>query len=148
MKYVKEFANGSQVVTQTLNGKTISTVSKDGKIQFIRAKSIERYTVGDKKIVTVKKAMKEMDDYDNTLRVTKLDKVYSQEGNLLGTRLCSRSGSVKYKELTCGNAQKNTYYDACDIRLTAAIDSDGIIVFDSKGLPKYNLSTAGLEKLV
>lgn len=149
MKYVKEFADGSKIATQTLNGKTIATVTKDGKIQLIRAKSIERYPVGDKNVVTIKEARR--DTQKRFDKFTVLDKVYSQEGNLLGTRRQVRreelGDTFVFKDLTIGNTRKRIHYNDSGIRESASY-GDGNIQFNPSGLPEYNLFTAGFEKLV
>ena len=149
MKYVKEFADGSKIATQTLNGKTITTVTKDGKIQLIRAKSIERYPVGDKNVVTIKEARR--DTQKRFDKFTVLDKVYSQEGNLLGTRRQVRreelGDTFVFKDLTIGNTCKRIHYNDSGIRESASYDN-GYIEFNPSGLPEYNVYTAGFEKLV
>ena len=150
MKYVKEFADGSKIATQRLNGKTITEVTKGGKRQFIRAKSVERYPVGDKNVVTIKKALRYTQDRFD--KFTVLDKVYSQKGNLLGKReqvrgLSSSGNAYDIKDLTCGNTSKKIRYNNSGIR-TYAESGDGRIEFNPSGLPQYNVFTAGFEKLV
>ncbi len=150
MKYVKNLADGRKIMTQTMNGKTSTAVfDSSGRMAEMRVKSIERYPVGDKNVITTKTAelFKDADNDINSCALNVIDKVYSQEGKLLGTRVRSRCGDRALvasepghyvKDLYSGNISKSIQYDN-GIR-TFAKSRDGIIKFDKKGLPDGILS--------
>lgn len=83
---IKEFGKGinyRKIMTQTLNGKTLTKViDKDGKVLVERAKVIEKNTVGDKKVIT-KKIAEELNGTNGHKYV--YDRVYSS-GELVGAR--------------------------------------------------------------
>ena len=85
-RLVRRFGEGKNlktVVTETLNGKTFTRVLDiHGNTILDRAKKIDRYDVGNKKVSTITKVSK--DEAALTRQVT--DRVYDGESRLLGTR--------------------------------------------------------------
>ena len=86
-RLVRRFGEGKnlkKVVTETLNGKTFTRVLDiHGNTILDRAKKIDRYDVGNKKVSTITKVSKKSPDW-LTKRIT--DRVYDGESKLLGTR--------------------------------------------------------------
>ncbi len=85
-RLVRRFGEGKNlktVVTETLNGKTFTRVlNSNGNTILDRAKKIDRYEVGNKKVSTITKVS--TDEAALTRQVT--DRVYDGESRLLGTR--------------------------------------------------------------
>ena len=85
-RLVRRFGEGPNlktVVTETLNGKTFTRVLDiHGNTILDRAKKIDRYEVGNKKVSTITKVSR--DEAALTRQVT--DRVYDGESRLLGTR--------------------------------------------------------------
>ena len=83
--FKKVLSNGKVVKTQTLNGITFTNVYDEaGNLLKTRAKKIERYNVGDKKVITTTVFEDGKSSY-NYAKIVK-DKVYTQEGKFLGSR--------------------------------------------------------------
>ena len=86
-RLVRQFGEGKSlktVVTETLNGKTFTKVlDSNGNTIFDRAKKIDRYEVGNKKVSTITKVS---DKSGHVLQKTVTDRVYNAESGLLGTR--------------------------------------------------------------
>ena len=170
--FKKVLSNGKLVKTQTLNGKTFTNVYDEaGNLLQIRAKKTERYNVGDKKVITttVFKEGKDRYDYGKIVK----DKVYTQEGVFLGSRIKSTAHFNVYempaeqfpkgmprvqradiamekgyytKTVEAGDIYKQTCYQN-GIREYSNTSYRGGIRFDEHGLPKFNLETNGMENL-
>ena len=169
----KVLSNGKVVRTQTLNGKTFTNVyDKAGELLITRAKKIERYNVGDKKVITTtvfKDNVQKPSDYSKIVK----DKVYTQEGVFLGSRIKSTSQPNVYdipegqslkgmrcvqradiamkkgyytKTVETGDIYKYTSYQN-GIREYSYTSHRGDIRFDAHGLPRWNLETNGIENL-
>ena len=86
-RLVRRFGEGPNlktVVTETLNGKTFTRVlNSNGNTILDRAKKIDRYDVGNKKVSTITK-VSEKPGSPRTKQVT--DRVYDGESRLLGIR--------------------------------------------------------------
>ncbi len=86
-RLVRNFGEGKNlktVITETLNGKTFTKVlNSDGNPIKDRAKKIDRYNVGNKKVSTITKVSK-APDFPLEKQVT--DRVYNAESGLLGIR--------------------------------------------------------------
>ncbi len=86
-RLVRKFGEGKnlrKVVTETLNGKTFTKVlDSNGNTILDRAKKIDRYEVGNKKVSTITKVS---DEPGHVLKKTVTDRVYNAESGLLGTR--------------------------------------------------------------
>ena len=95
---IKEFGQGAnyrKIMTQTLNGKTLTkVVDADGKILVERAKIIEKSTVGDKNVIT-KKIAEVLNGTEGHKSV--YDRVYSS-GNLVGARKVEQFSSNLFEE--------------------------------------------------
>ena len=172
--FKKVLANGKRVETQTLNGKTITNVYDEaGNLLKTRAKKIERYNVGDKKVITTTVFEGGKDCYDYA-KIVK-DKVYTQEGKFLGSRTKSAYKSNVYdipgsdpihreksrlkiadiamnmgyydKTLKAGDISKYTSYQNGIREFSNTSPHKGCINFNEHGLPKFNLETNGMENL-
>ena len=86
-RLVRQFGEGKnlrKVVTETLNGKTFTKVlDSNGNTILDRAKKIDRYEVGNKKVSTITKVS---DEPGHVLKKTVTDRVYNAESGLLGVR--------------------------------------------------------------
>ena len=88
----RTFANGTKFISQEINGKTYRQLfDKDGRQLVEQVKSIERFNVGNKKVINITKNTAYSDysnyyGYDNSI-LESTDKVYSKSGQLLGDRL-------------------------------------------------------------
>ena len=86
-RLVRQFGEGKnlrKVVTETLNGKTFTKVlDSNGNTILDRAKKIDRYEVGNKKVSTITKVS---DELGHVLKKTVTDRVYNAESGLLGVR--------------------------------------------------------------
>lgn len=86
-RLVRTFGEGKnlrKIVSECVDGKTYTRVlGEDGKILTDRVKMIERSTVGNKKISTITKVSKNSDD---EVSKSVYNRVYNQEGQLLGSR--------------------------------------------------------------
>ena len=86
-RLVRQFGEGKnlrKVVTETLNGKTFTKVlDSNGNTILGRAKKIDRYEVGNKKVSTITKVS---DEPGHALKKTVTDRVYNAESGLLGVR--------------------------------------------------------------
>ena len=86
-RLVRQFGEGKnlrKVVTETLNGKTFTKVlDSNGNTILDRAKKIDRYEVGNKKVSTITKVS---DKPGHVLKKTVTDRVYNAESGLLGIR--------------------------------------------------------------
>ncbi len=169
----KVLSNGKVVRTQTLNGKTFTNVYDEaGELLITRAKKIERYNVGDKKVITTtvfKDNVQKPGDYSKIVK----DKVYTQEGVFLGSRIkstsqpnvfampagqfpkgmpCVQRADIAMKKgyytktVETGDIDKQTRYQN-GIREYSDTSYRGYIRFDKHGLPKWNLETNGIENL-
>ena len=172
--FKKVLSNGKVVKTQTLNGITFTNVYDEaGNLLKTRAKKIERYNVGDKKVITTT-VFEDGKGIHNYAKIVK-DKVYTQEGKFLGSRtkstfedhitdvplseqsIFSGRNSLEQADI----AMKKGYYtktvEAGDIYKQTRCKNgirgysntsyrDGI-KFDKHGLPKFNLETYGTENL-
>ena len=173
--FKKVLANGKRIETQTLNGKTITNVYDEaGKLLKTRAKKIERYNVGDKKVITTTVFEDGKSSYNYAKKIVK-DKVYTQEGKFLGSRTKSTYEDNVYdipgsdpiysienpleridmamnkgyyeKVLAAGDIYKYTSYKNGVRTYSFASPNKGRIDFDKHGLPKFNLETNGMENL-
>lgn len=87
----RTFADGTKFISQEINGKTYRQLfDKDGRQLVEQVKSIERFNVGNKKVINITKntaysGYGKYDYCDSDLQ--SLDKVYSKSGQLLGSRL-------------------------------------------------------------
>ena len=99
-RLVRTFGEGKnlrKIVSECVNGKTYTRVlNADGKILTDRVKMIERSTVGNKKVSTITKVSK---DSDNVVSKSVYNRVYNQEGQLLGSR------NIFHPDIT-----ENSYY--------------------------------------
>lgn len=172
--FKKVLANGKIVKTQTLNGKTITNVYDEaGNLLKTRAKNIERYNVGDKKVITTT-VFKRGGDINGSAKIVR-DRVYTQEGSFLGSRVKAAYDSnvadvpvsdpihsIKNplervdmamnkgcyeKVLAAGDTYKYTCYENGVRAYSFASPNKGRIYFDKHGLPKFNLETNGMENL-
>lgn len=86
-RLVRTFGEGKnlrKIVSECVDGKTYTRVlGADGKILTDRVKMIERSTVGNKKVSTITKVSKGADD---VVSKSVYNRVYNQEGQLLGSR--------------------------------------------------------------
>ena len=171
----KFLSDGKFVMMQTLNGKTFTNVYDEaGNLIKIRAKKIERYNVGNKKVITT--TIFE-EDKKNPVLFSKLvkDKVYTQEGVFLGCRtkstfntnitdvpaseqsIFSGKNSLEQadiamkkgyyiKTVETGDIYKQSRYKN-GIREYSYVSGKGSIDFNEHGLPKFNLETNGVENL-
>ena len=174
--FKKVLSNGKVVKTQTLNGKTFTNVYDEaGNLLQTRAKKIERYNVGDKKVITT--TVFKDDNVQKPGYYSKIvkDKVYTQEGTYLGSRRKSTFEShITYvpmseqsilsgknnlekvyiamkkgyyiKTVETGDIYKQSRYKN-GIREYSYVSGKGSIDFNEHGLPKFNLETNGVENL-
>ncbi len=97
----RTLANGKKFISQEINGKTYRQLfDKDGRQLVEQVKSIERFNVGNKKVINITKNTA-YSDYcssygpDNSI-LESIDKVYSKSGQLLGDRLrCAGAYGLK-----------------------------------------------------
>ena len=173
--FKKVLSNGKVVKTQTLNGKTFTNVyDKAGELLITRAKKIERYNVGDKKVITTTVFKDNVQKPGYYSKIVK-DKVYTQEGTYLGSRRKSTfEDNITYVPMSeqsifsgknsleqADIAMKKGYYTKTvetgdiykqtrcknGIREYSHTSYRGGISFDEHGLPKWNLETNGTENL-
>ena len=160
----KVLSNGKVVRTQTLNGKTFTNVYDEaGELLITRAKKIERYNVGDKKVITTTVFEDDLQAHGYYCKIVK-DKVYTQDGVFLGSRKKTTGGQALEGRLGVQRADiemKNGNYiktvEAGDIykqtrckngiREYSDTSYRGNIRFDEHGLPRWNLETNGIENL-
>ncbi len=82
------FTNGKKLIVQDIGGKTYRQLfDKEGRQLVDQVKSIERFNVGNKKVINITKNTAYSDSrYDYLCGYETTDKVYSNAGKLLGTR--------------------------------------------------------------
>ena len=150
-RLVRQFGEGNnlrKVVTETLNGKTFTKVlDSNGNTIFDRAKKIDRYEVGNKKVSTITKVS---DKSGHVLQKTVTDRVYNAESGLLGVRRTDffdtgddYTGFVKRyatKRSIAGNRGIRKEFDNDGIAKSRIMLKDGIYYWsglnhNNKGLP-------------
>ena len=150
-RLVRQFGEGKnlrKVVTETLNGKTFTKVlDSNGNTILDRAKKIDRYEVGNKKVSTITKVS---DEPGHVLKKTVTDRVYNAESGLLGVRRTDFSdigddytGFVKRyakKRSIAGNRGIDKEFDNDGIAKSRTMIKDGIYYWsglnhNNKGLP-------------
>ena len=150
-RLVRQFGEGKnlrKVVTETLNGKTFTKVlDSNGNTIFDRAKKIDRYEVGNKKVSTITKVS---DKSGHVLQKTVTDRVYNAESGLLGVRRTDffdtgddYTGFVKRyatKRSIAGNRGIDKEFDNDGIAKSRTMIKDGIyycsgLNHNNKGLP-------------
>ncbi len=150
-RLVRQFGEGKnlrKVVTETLNGKTFTKVlDSNGNTIFDRAKKIDRYEVGNKKVSTITKVS---DKSGHVLQKTVTDRVYNAESGLLGVRRTDffdtgddYTGFVKRyatKRSIAGNRGIKKEFDNDGIAKSRTMIKDGIYYWsglnhNNKGLP-------------
>ena len=150
-RLVRKFGEGKnlrKVVTETLNGKTFTKVlDSNGNTILDRAKKIDRYEVGNKKVSTITKVS---DELGHVLKKTVTDRVYNAESGLLGVRRTDffdtgddYTGFVKRyatKRSIAGNRGIKKEFDNDGIAKSRTMIKDGIYYWsglnhNNKGLP-------------
>lgn len=137
-KLFRSFGKGvdtRHVITETIDGKTYTRVLKaEGKVLENRIKTIERFAVGNKKVVRSTK------EFMNGTRHTD-DRVLDSNGNYLGHREVVDYGNQKnifkftadnsgtQKEISDGITHKKSVYDKDEEYI------DSFSKYNNKGLP-------------
>ena len=121
VKRINQGSNSKQIVTETLNGKTYTRVIENGRIIHDRVKQITRSTVGNKKVNTITKvSMFPHDKEQPLIGKAVYDRVYSENGSLLGVRQVISNNVSSDQTLTRkivakqGNDGIMTYKFYCD----------------------------------
>ena len=136
-KLFRSFGKGVKtryVITETMNGKTYTRVlNAEGNILENRIKAIERFTVGDKKIVSSTK------EFASGTRHT-VDRVVDSNGNYLGRREVKDYGDQKYVfKFTADNSgtEKEVYDGITHRKSVYGKDNEfiGKLEYNNKGLP-------------
>lgn len=147
-RLVRKFGEGKNlriVVSETLNGKTLTKVlDSNGNTIINKAKKIDRYEVGNKKVSTITKVSEES---GYCLEKTVTDRVYDAESGLLGMRrtyflnVGRDTEFVKLstaKRFMAGDRRGiNKKFDEYGIAKSRGIFADGhrILYHNSYGLP-------------
>ena len=129
-RLVRQFGEGKnlrKVVTETLNGKTFTKVlDSNGNTILDRAKKIDRYEVGNKKVSTITKVSQKPES-PRTKQVT--DRVYDGESRLLlGKRVTNFRADINKKENCYGFVKRSTTKSHIlnDIGIKKDFNGDGI----------------------
>ncbi len=157
-RLVRQFGEGKnlrKVVTETLNGKTFTKVlDSDGNTILDRAKKIDRYEVGNKKVSTITKVS---DEPGHGLKKTVTDRVYNAESGLLGIRKTDFreiDGFVKTSTTKSSVAENRAIKKSFDVdgitiqRVLFTKDHSNCLYHNNKGLPApWGVTPANMENM-
>ena len=154
-RLVRRFGEGKNlktVVTETLNGKTFTKVlDSNGNTILDRAKKIDRYEVGNKKVSTITKVS---DEPGQALKKTVTDRVYNAESGLLGIRKTDFRDFVKTsttKSSVAENRAIKKSFDVDGITIQRGLFTEvgsNYLYHNNKGLPvPWGVTPANMENM-